>query len=225
MQKLLFFLAIVLSLQAQAQDWPNLARYEKENASLSRPLSGENRIVFMGNSITEQWKKIDSVFFANKNYINRGISGQTSSQMLVRFRQDVILLQPRLVVISAGTNDIAENTGPISLENILNNIIAMCDMAKANHIKVVLTSVLPAKAFSWRKQLEPAQRIIALNKMIKDYALLNKLVYVDYHSAMADEDGGLRSSFSKDGVHPNLMGYKVMEPLVIQGITKALRQK
>lgn len=225
MKKLLFLIAILFSFQAQAQDWPNLARYEKENASLPRPLPGENRIVFMGNSITEQWKKIDSAFFANKNYVNRGISGQTSSQMLVRFRQDVILLQPKLVVISAGTNDIAENTGPISLENILNNIIAMCDMAKANHIKVVLTSVLPAKAFSWRKQLEPAPRIIALNKMIKGYAAVNHLVYVDYHSAMADADGGLKASFSKDGVHPNLMGYKVMEPLVVYGITRALRQK
>jgi lysophospholipase L1-like esterase len=179
----------------------------------------------MGNSITEEWKKIDSSFFANRSYINRGISGQTSSQMLVRFRQDVILLQPKVVVISAGTNDIAENSGPISLENVLNNIIAMCDMAKANNIRVVLTSVLPAKAFSWRKQLEPAPKIIALNKMIKEYATSKNLVYVDYHSAMATSDGGLKSSFSKDGVHPNLMGYKVMEPLVVHGITKTLRRK
>jgi lysophospholipase L1-like esterase len=223
----IFFLmtTLLFALHADAQDWPNLARYEKENRELPKPQPGENRIVFMGNSITEEWKKIDSSFFANRSYINRGISGQTSSQMLVRFRQDVILLQPKVVVISAGTNDIAENSGPISLENILNNIIAMCDMAKANNIRVVLTSVLPAKAFSWRKQLEPAPKIIALNKMIKEYATSKNLVYVDYHSAMATSDGGLKSSFSKDGVHPNLMGYKVMEPLVVHGITKTLRRK
>jgi lysophospholipase L1-like esterase len=223
----IFFLmtTLLFALHADAQDWPNLARYEKENRELPKPQPGENRIVFMGNSITEEWKKIDSSFFANRSYINRGISGQTSSQMLVRFRQDVILLQPKVVVISAGTNDIAENSGPISLENVLNNIIAMCDMAKANNIRVVLTSVLPAKAFSWRKQLEPAPKIIALNKMIKEYATSKNLVYVDYHSAMATSDGGLKSSFSKDGVHPNLMGYKVMEPLVVHGITKTLRRK
>jgi lysophospholipase L1-like esterase len=225
MKTICFIIMLVISFHVNAQDWPNLARYENENKLLPKPSAGEKRIVFMGNSITEQWKKIDSSFFANKNYINRGISGQTSSQMLVRFRQDVILLQPKLVVISAGTNDIAENTGPISLENILNNIISMCDMAKANNIRVVLTSVLPAKVFSWRKQLEPAPKIIALNKMIRAYATKSKLVYVDYYSAMADPDGGLRSSFSKDGVHPNLMGYKIMEPLVVNGITKALKSE
>jgi lysophospholipase L1-like esterase len=225
MRKLGFILTLLVSLNSFSQDWPNLSRYEKENKLLPKPLPGENRVVFMGNSITEEWKKFDSGFFADRNYINRGISGQTSSQMLVRFRQDVILLEPKVVVISAGTNDIAENTGPISLENILNNIIAMCDMAKANNIKVVLTSVLPAKTFSWKKQIEPAPRIIALNNMIKDYATSKNFVYVDYHSAMATHDGGMRSSFSKDGVHPNLMGYKVMQPLVVHGISKALRRK
>jgi lysophospholipase L1-like esterase len=225
MRTICIIAAMLFSFQAFSQDWPNLARYENENKLLPKPLPGENRVVFMGNSITEEWKKIDSVFFANKNYVNRGISGQTSSQMLVRFRQDVILLEPKVVVISAGTNDIAENTGPISLENILNNIIAMCDMAKANNIKVVLTSVLPARSFSWKKQLEPAPRIMLLNKMIKNYAVRKNLVYVDYHSAMATPEGGMIASFSKDGVHPNLMGYKVMEPLVLHGISKALRRK
>jgi lysophospholipase L1-like esterase len=225
MRTIFIFLVILFAIHANAQDWPNLARYDKENKLLPKPLPGENRVVFMGNSITEEWKKYDSGFFANRNYINRGISGQTSSQMLVRFRQDVILLEPKVVVISAGTNDIAENTGPITLENILNNIISMCDMAKANNIRVVLTSVLPAKTFSWKKQLEPAPKIIALNRMIRDYAGSKNLVYVDYHTAMSTPDGAMKSSFSKDGVHPNLMGYKIMQPLVVHGITKALRKK
>jgi lysophospholipase L1-like esterase len=225
MRTIFLILAIAFAIAANAQDWPNLGRYEQENRLLPKPIAGENRVVFMGNSITEEWKKIDSGFFANRNYINRGISGQTSSQMLVRFRQDVILLEPKVVVISAGTNDIAENTGPVTLENILNNIIAMSDMAKAYNIRVVLTSVLPAKSFSWRKQLEPAPKIIALNKMIRDYAVSKKLVYVDYHAAMSTPDGAMKSSFSKDGVHPNLMGYKIMQPLVLHGIAKALRRK
>ncbi len=207
------------------QDWPNLKKYASENTLLPAPVAGEKRVVFMGNSITEGWKNVDSNFFANPDYINRGISGQTSSQMLLRFRQDVIDLKPALVVILAGTNDIAENTGPISLENILGNIISMAELARVNKIHVVLSSVLPAYEFGWHPGLQPAEKIIRLNSMIKEYAYNNKLTYVNYHAAMADERNGLDKKYSGDGVHPTIEGYRVMEPLVEQAIKAALKRK
>jgi len=206
-------------------DWANLKKYSSENKELSLPAKGENRVVFMGNSITEFWKTTDSNFFNANRYIDRGISGQTTPQMLIRFRPDVINLKPSVVVILAGINDIAENTGPISLNDILGNIISMIQLAEANKIKVVVSSILPANSFPWRLQLKPADKIVALNSMILSYCKSHNIIYVDYYSKMVDDKKGLDKNFSEDGVHPNLTGYKVMEPLVEEAIKKALRKK
>jgi lysophospholipase L1-like esterase len=208
-----------------AQDWANFGRYRADNEKLAPPVKGENRVVFMGNSITDGWVYVDSVFFAGKPYIGRGISGQTTPQMLVRFRSDVIALKPAVVVILAGTNDIAGNTGPSTLEMIMDNIISMSELAKANGIKVVLSSVLPAYDYPWKPGLEPANKIISLNKMIKDYAGKSGSVYLDYFTPMVDERNGLKAAYSEDGVHPNLAGYKIMEPLAEKAIEKALAIK
>ena len=162
-----------------AQDWANLNRFKEENAKLSVPRKGENRVVFMGNSITEGWIKQDSKYFSS-NYINRGISGQTTPQMLIRFRQDVVALQPKVVIILAGTNDIAGNTGPSTLEMIMDNLKSMSEIAQSNHIRVVLCSVLPVYDYPWKKGLEPAPKIIALNKMIKEYSASHNIIYCDY---------------------------------------------
>lgn len=203
-------------------DWANLKKYAAENKQLAPPAKEENRIVFMGNSITEFWKITDSSFFYNKPYIDRGISGQTTPQMLVRFRPDVIALKPAVVVILAGINDIAENTGPIAIETIFGNIVSMAELAKANNIRVVLSSVLPAYDFPWRPGLKPVEKIIQLNSLISAYCKTNSIVYVDYYSAMVDERKGLDKKYSDDGVHPTLAGYKVMEPLVEAAINLAL---
>jgi len=206
-------------------DWPWLAKYKEADLKLSAPAPGENRVVLMGDSITEGWH-LDGPdgSFAGKPYINRGISGQTSPQMLVRFRQDVIDLQPRVVVILAGTNDIAGNTGPMTLEQTENNLASMADLATANHIRVVLWSVLPAYDFPWHPGLEPAPNILALNTWIKSYATEKGYIYVDFHSAMKDQRDGLPANLSKDGVHPTPAGYAVMAPLVEAGIKSALAQ-
>lgn len=208
-----------------AQDWANTSRFKDENAKLAPPASGENRIVFMGNSITEGWIRTCPDYFTGKPYVNRGISGQTTPQMLVRFRPDVINMKPALVVILAGTNDIAGNTGPSTLEMILDNLISMAELAKANNIKVVLSSVLPAFDYPWKPGLEPAPKIIKLNEMIKNYAEKNNIVYLDYFSSMVDERNGLKKELSGDGVHPNLAGYKIMEPLAEAAIKMALKKK
>ena len=204
-------------------DWPNIRKYQDENSKLPPPAPGENRIVFMGNSITEFWKVNDPGYFTT--YVNRGISGQTTPQMLVRFREDVINLKPAVVVILAGINDIAQNTGPIKLEDTFGNIISMVQLARAEKIKVVMSSVLPANHFPWRPAITPTEKVIALNKMLKDYADANHIVYLDYYSAMVDDQKGLPSALSGDGVHPNLAGYKVMEPLAEQAIDEALKRR
>ncbi len=206
-------------------DWANLGKYAADNKQLPPTKTGENRVVFMGNSITEFWKERDSIFFEGKPYIDRGISGQTTPQMLVRFKEDVINLQPKLVVILAGINDIAENTGPIALENVFGNIVSMAVLAKANNIKVVLSSVLPANHFPWRPEIAPAEKVIQLNDMIKAYANKNNIVYVDYYSAMVDEKKGLKTELTYDGVHPTTAGYKVMGPLVEKAIAEALKRE
>lgn len=203
-------------------DWPNLNKYAEENAQLKTPTAKEKRVVFMGNSITEFWKRDDPAFFEGRPYIDRGISGQTTSQMLLRFRPDVINLKPKVVVILAGINDIAENTGPISLENIFGNIVSMAELARANNIKVVLSSVLPALDFYWRPGLQPAEKVIKLNAMIKRYCEKNNIPYADYFSAMVDAEKGLDKKYTNDAVHPTLAGYKVMEPIVEKAIQKAL---
>src|SRR5580692_794054 len=206
-------------------DWPWLARFKEDDLKLPAPAPGETRVVFMGDSITEGWhfdKPEGS--FPGKPYINRGISGQTSPQMVLRFRQDVIELQPKVVVILAGTNDIAGNTGPMTLEQTEDNLASMADLATANRIRVVLCSVLPAYDFGWHPGLEPAPKIVVLNAWIKSYAAEKGYVYVDYHSAMKDQRDGLPANLSKDGVHPLPAGYAVMAPLVEAGIKSALAQ-
>ncbi|RGP14073.1 SGNH/GDSL hydrolase family protein [Parabacteroides gordonii] len=204
------------SLFSQQNDWAQFGRYAEANKSVETP----TRVVFMGNSITDGWWNTDSLFFKNNRYIGRGIGGQTTAQMLVRFRADVIDLQPKAVVILAGTNDIAQNNGYIAPENILGNIISMAELAKANNIDVVLCSILPANEYGWRKGLEPADKIIALNKMIKEYADRHNLTYVDYHSALKDARNGLPEKYSKDGVHPTMDGYKIMERLILEALEK-----
>jgi acyl-CoA thioesterase-1 len=206
-------------------DWANLARYRAENAALGAPQPGEQRVVFMGNSITEGWAKYFPTMFPGKPYVGRGIGGQTTPQMLVRFRQDVVALKPAVVVILAGTNDIAGNTGPSTLEMIEDNLASMAELAKANGIRVVLSSVLPVYDYPWRPGLEPAPKIMALNAWMKDYAARNGAVYLDYHTAMADVRGGLRRELGGDGVHPNEAGYRVMAPLAERAIAEALRPR
>jgi lysophospholipase L1-like esterase len=224
--KWLLGVVICLSTQfANAQDWPNLKRFQEENAKLAAPAANEKRVVFMGNSITEGWKNTSPEFFNGRPYINRGISGQTTPQMLIRFHQDVVNLKPKVVVMLCGINDIAGNSGPSTLEMIEDNIAAMAEIAKANKISVVLSSVLPAFDFPWKPGLEPANKVIALNQWIKEYASAHKLVYLDYFSAMKDERNGLPKSLAGDGIHPNKAGYAIMEPLVEKAIALAMKKK
>ena len=220
MKKMLLLpvLFIALSLSAQQNDWAQFYRYEGKNDSLTtRP-----DVVFMGNSITDCWADTVPAFFAENNFVGCGISGQVSSQMLVRFQEDVINLQPKVVVICCGTNDIAQNNGYMSLEHILHNIKSMCQLARANKIKPVVCSTLPAKGFKWRPEMKPANDILQLNEMIKAYAKENKIPYVDYHSALKDEENGLPKKYSKDGVHPNAQGYAVMESVIMPVLKKVL---
>jgi len=206
-------------------DFPNLARFKEDDMALGAPAAGENRVVFMGDSITDGWRfKGFKGFFADKPYINRGISGQTTPQMVLRMHQDVIALKPKVVVILAGTNDIAGNTGPMTLEQTEDNLAAMAEIAAANHIRVVLCSVLPAFDYPWMPGLTPAPKILKINEWIKSYAAANGHVYVDYHAAMKDDRDGLPPTLSKDGVHPLPAGYAVMTPLVEAGIARALAQ-
>ena len=207
-----------------AQDWANLNRYRDENATIGSPSKSEERVVFIGNSITEGWKLVSPKFFSGRPYINRGISGQATPQMFRRFKADVIALRPAVLVILAGTNDIAGNTDPSTLKSIEDNIVSMAEMARANGIKVILCSVLPAYDFPWYPDSNPDEKIPALNKMIKSYTEKNGFIYLDYFSSMVDERNGLKDEYTYDGVHPNKTGYKVMEPLVEKAIAKALGQ-
>ena len=206
-------------------DWAWLARYRAANDSLGAPAAGERRVVFMGNSITEGFAPRFATLFPGRPYVGRGISGQTTPQMLVRFRQDVVALQPAVVVILGGTNDVAGNTGPTTIEAIADNLASMAEIARANGIRVVLASVLPAADFPWRPGREPAPTIVALNEWIRRYAAANGHVYLDYHAAMADANGGLRPELSRDGVHPNDAGYAIMAPLAERAIAEALRAR
>ncbi|MDB5029391.1 SGNH/GDSL hydrolase family protein [Mucilaginibacter sp.] len=222
---ILLFLLVTVAAEAQNPDWPNIKRFEQANSKVPSPAKGEKRVVYMGDSLTDFWINKDSTFFAGKPYYDRGISGQTTGQMLVRFREDVINLKPAVVVILAGINDIAENNGPSKLEDVMGNIISMAELAKVNHIKVVLSSVLPAAAFPWRPSIDPKPKVKALNDMMKEYAQKNNFVYLDYFTAMVDENQGLPKNLAKDGVHPTLEGYKIMEPLVEKAIAEALKAK
>ncbi|OIP84501.1 MAG: acylhydrolase [Porphyromonadaceae bacterium CG2_30_38_12] len=224
--KLLFTSTLLLSsLFVNAQDWPDLNRYKAENSLLKSPVNGEKRVVFMGNSITEAWKNSSPEFFTNNPYICRGISGQTTPQMLVRFRQDVISLQPKVVVILAGTNDIAGNTGTSTLEMIQDNLASMAELANANGIRVVLSSVLPVLDYPWKKGLEPAEKIITLNAWINTYCEKKGFIYLDYFTPMANEKHGMKAELTNDGVHCTAAGYAVMEPLAQKAIKLALKHK
>ena len=225
----LLSLVICLSLSveagAQKHEFANYKRYAKANSELPAVTKKDKRVVFMGNSITEGWPMHRAEFFKeNPNYVGRGIGGQTSYQFLLRFREDVVKLNPKVVIINAGTNDVAENTGPYNEEFTFNNIISMVDIAKANKIKVILTSVLPAARFGWHPHVTDApDKIISLNKRIEAYAKANKIPYVDYYKALVDEDGRtLPKKYSNDGVHPLPDGYKVMENLIQPVIKKLL---
>jgi lysophospholipase L1-like esterase len=216
--------------EARLTDWPNLKRYSEANSKLSPPMKGEHRVVFMGDSITDGWKLEE--YFPGKPYVNRGISGQTTPQMLVRFQPDVIALRPRVVVILAGTNDIAGNTGPMTLEAIENNYRSMAELAKAHGIKVIFSSILPISDYNKNAQGQPIVRslqrkpeqILALNKWLKDYAAANKHIYLDYFAATADDKGFLRADLANDGLHPHAGGYKIMAPLAQKAIDEALRK-
>jgi lysophospholipase L1-like esterase len=225
MTKILIMLMLTFAIGiVKAQDWANIKKYEEANSKVQPPANNENRVVYMGDSITDFWIGNDSTFFAGKPYLDRGISGQTTGQMLVRFREDVINLKPIVVVILGGINDIAQNNGPSKLEDIFGNIISMAELARANHLKVVLSSVLPAIHFPWKPAIDPAPQVKALNEMLKNYARQNHMIYLDYFTAMADEKGGMQTGLSKDGIHPNLQGYKIMEPLAEQAINDALKK-
>lgn len=207
------------AMESRLRDWPNLAKYREANATLGLPVEGESRVVFLGDSITELWNL--SNFFKGKPYVNRGISGQTTPQILLRFRQDVIALKPDIVVILAGTNDIAQNTGPISPEAMEDNLKSMVDLARKNGVRPILASVLPAAAYPWRPDIRPIEIILALNQWMKEYAAIEGIGYVDYYAAMVNDQHGLKPELSGDGVHPNEAGYAMMAPLVAEAIAKS----
>ena len=218
----LFFMLILCDLHAQ--DWPNFNRYRQDNYRVGMPSENENRIVFMGNSITEGWSNVYPEFFNGKPYINRGISGQTTPQMLVRFRADVIDLKPKAVVILAGTNDIAGNTGPSTVKMIADNIFSMAELAREHNISVIISSILPVYQYSWiEEDIDPVPIISRLNAIIRNYALKNGHIYLDYYSAMVDERMGLMEKYTPDGVHANKAGYKVMSALAEKAIIEALK--
>lgn len=206
-------------------DFGELARYRAANAALPAAAAGETRVVFFGDSITDSWKLDES--FPGKPYVNRGISGQTTSQMLVRFRQDVINLQPKVVVILAGTNDIAGNTGPIANEDIEANYSDLAELAKANNIRLIFSSILPVSNYTERSKdffaQRPMNRILELNRWLKSYCEKNGLIYLDYFSALVDDKGMLKRDLADDGLHPNKAGFAVMAPLAEKAIEKALR--
>jgi lysophospholipase L1-like esterase len=213
------------ALDPRLLDFADLAHYAAANAALPAPGPGSiRRVVFLGDSITEFWATLDPDFFKHPGFINRGISGQTTPQMLIRFRQDVIALKPAVVHILAGTNDIAGNTGPMELSATEANIASMIDLARAHHIRVVLGSTLPAADFPWHRGLEPGPKIVALNAWLEHYAAKARITYVDYYSALTDGALGIRSELSPDGVHPSLQGYRVMDPLAQAAIHEAQRR-
>ena len=222
------FLLQFITQDINAQNWSEFANtgyYAKANLELKLHSKTENRVVFMGNSITEGWVFMRPEFFENRDYINRGIGGQTTPQMLLRFRPDVVDLNPKVVLILAGTNDIAGNTGFTPLETIIGNIKSMAEIANANGIEVVISSILPAIKYLWKPGLNPAPKIISINKQLKAYAQQNNFIYLDYFTAMVDDNDGLKApdyTAADDLVHPNVAGYLVMEKLAEKAIETAL---
>jgi len=221
------FMSIVINAQQVAiagggsvMDWANLKKYQKSNEELIKT-PDPNRVVFMGNSITEEWGRLDKDFFLNNPFVNRGIGGQTTPQMLIRFKPDVINLNPKSIVIMAGINDIAGNTGPITIENTAENIISMAEIAVASNISVYICSTMPAIDFPWSPGLEPGPKVVRLNSVLKSYCAKKGIPYVDYYSVMADSNGGLKVpefTSADDLVHPNLAGYKVMEKIILSSL-------
>ena len=213
-----------LSVQERRlKDWPALNRYRPDNAKVQPPAEGEDRVVFMGDSITDGWGKRYGKFFPGKTYLNRGIGGQTTPQMLLRFRNDVLAHEPKVVVILAGTNDIAGNTGPATLEDIEGNLATMSELAKLHGIKVVLSSVMPICDYiRVQSDRRPMDKIQALNVWIKDYAAKNGHVYLDYYTPMLDDKGNFKQELTYDGLHPNDAGYELMGPMAQKAIDKAL---
>jgi lysophospholipase L1-like esterase len=204
-------------------DWADLHHYQAKNKLLAAPSKGEKRVVFLGSSIFERWTGLMPSFFDNKSYLNRGVSGQIAPQLLIRFRQDVIDLKPKAVIILAGSNDIAGSTGHVTNASIMNNIKSMAELATVNHIKVILCAYLPVYDYPWRKGLKPAEKIISLNKDIKAYALKQGFVLLDYFSPLVDERNGQKAELTTDGVHPNAAGYAIMAKVTEAAIAKALR--
>ena len=221
------FMSILINAQetfiqggGSLMDWANLKKYQKSNEELIKT-TDSNRVVFMGNSITEGWGSFDKGFFLDNPFVNRGISGQTTPQMLVRFKPDVINLNPKSVVIMAGINDIAGNTGPITIENTADNIISMAEIAIANDVSVYICSTMPAIDFPWSPGLEPGPKVVRLNSILKNYCAKKDITYVDYYSVMSDSNGGLKVpefTSADDLVHPNLAGYKVMEKIILSSL-------
>ena len=217
MKATLYLLFLLCISTLVAQDWANLEQYKQANEMIVS--QDENiEIVFFGDSITEGWPNFNAAFFNDNTFVGRGISGQTTSQMLLRFRQDVISLQPKKIVLLAGINDIAQNTGPIAIEAIMDNIISMAELAKSNGIEMLLCSILPANFFPWRPEIVPTQKVIKLNKLLRSYANENNLIYVDYYAAMVNQKKGLKSELGYDTVHPNKAGYAVMEQILMNAL-------
>ena len=214
--------ANVGAMEAKLADWAQLGRYKAANAALAPAAAGEDRVVFYGASMTEFWGKNGTSFFPGKPYVNRGIGGQTTAQMVVRFRQDVIELHPKAVVILGGGNDVAGNTGPMTLEMTEENWQSMANLAKANGIRVIFASLTPTTDFPWRRGLLPAEKIRALNVWLKSYCAGHGLTYIDYYSALTNEDGGMKKELTVDGVHATPKGYEVMAPLAQAAIDKTL---
>jgi lysophospholipase L1-like esterase len=228
MKNIKLILSILLTILfieiSYAQDWANLKKYHQENADLMFNKKAES-IVFMGNSITEEWLRLRPEFFAGKPYVNRGIGGQTTPQMLLRFRQDVINLQPAVVVILAGINDIAGNTGPSTIKMIGDNIFSMAELAGLHDIKVVLCTVLPAADISWQPDLQITNKVINLNTLLRSYALKHNMAYVDYYTAMVNESNGLKEELGLDSVHPNAAGYAIMESILERTLAEVLKNE
>jgi lysophospholipase L1-like esterase len=209
-------------MQAKLNDWPQLERYRAADAALPPLAAGEKRVVFYGDSITDAWARKPELFFPGKPYVGRGISGQTTPQMLVRFEQDVVHLKPAVVVILAGTNDIAGNTGPSTPEMIEDNFMSMLAIARANNIRFVVSSILPADHYNWKPGAAPAEPIRAMNARLKALCEREHLVYLDYYTSMANANGGLNPELALDGVHPTAKGYAMMAPLAEKAIAEAL---
>lgn len=221
----LAFMAVTLHAQ---NDWANFGKYEQNNREVMATTNDGRRVVFLGNSITENWRKMRPEFFTGHGFIARGISGQTSYQMLLRFREDVIALSPKVVVINAGTNDIAQNNHPYVEDRTFGNIVSMCEIARANKVKVILSTITPCGGYGWNRSItDVPQKIESLNARLREYARLHKLGFIDYYSPMVvtegEKAGSMRAELTRDGCHPNVAGYAIMEPLALDAILKIVK--